>query len=182
MAAATADGMADAATGGAAGSPAKKGGKRKLLLIAVPVLLLGGGAGAWFSGVLPRLLGHGEAAHAEHGAPAGEKAGNKAEAAKAPTFMDLPDMVANLNAGRRPAFIKLKAKFELAKPEDAVALQSAMPRIVDLFQSYLREMRPEELRGTAGTYRLREELIARTNIAAHPARVLNVLFTEMLVQ
>ncbi len=191
MAAATADGMADAATGGAAmggaamggaaGSPAK-GGKRKLLLIAVPVLLLGGGAGAWFSGVLPRLLGRGEAAHAEHGAPAREKAGDKAEAAKAPTFMDLPDMVANLNAGRRPAFIKLKAKFELAKPEDAVALQAAMPRIVDLFQSYLREMRPEELRGTAGTYRLREELIARTNIAAHPARVLNVLFTEMLVQ
>lgn len=190
MTAATADGMADAATGdaatgGAAGSPAK-GGKRKLLLIAVPVLLLGGGAGAWFSGVLPRLLGHGEAAHAEHGAPAGEKAGekagDKAEAAKAPTFMDLPDMVANLNAGRRPAFIKLKAKFELARPEDAVALQAAMPRIVDLFQSYLREMRPEELRGTAGTYRLREELIARTNIAAHPARVLNVLFTEILVQ
>ncbi len=77
MAAATADGMADAATGGAAGSPAK-GGKRKLLLIAVPVLLLGGGAGAWFSGVLPRLLGRGEAAHAEHGAPAREKAGDKA--------------------------------------------------------------------------------------------------------
>lgn len=179
MAAATADGMADATADGAAASPAKKGGRRKLLLIAVPVLLLGGGAGAWFSGVLPRLPGHGEAAH---GAAAGEKGGEKAEAAKAPAFMDMPDIVANLNAGRRPSFIKLKTKFELSKPEDAAALQAAMPRIVDLFQSYLREMRPEELRGTAGTYRLREELIARTNIAAHPARVLNVLFTEMLVQ
>ena len=97
-------------------------------------------------------------------------------------LVDLPDIVANLNAGRRAAFIKLKAKFELSKPEDAAAIQAAMPRIIDLFQSYLREMRPEELRGTAGTYRLREELIARTNIAAHPARVLNVLFTELLVQ
>lgn len=158
-----------------------KRGKRKLLLIAVPILvLLGGGAGAWFSGVVPRLLGHTEAA-AEHGAaaPHGEKA---AEAPKAPTYLDLPDIVANLNAGRRAAFIKLKAKFELSKPEDAAAIQAAMPRIIDLFQSYLREMRPEELRGTAGTYRLREELIARTNIAAHPARVLNVLFTELLVQ
>ena len=180
--------MAKAAAEGAADGAAKKGGKRKLLLILVPVLLLGGGAGAWFSGVLPRLLGHGEdAAHGEHagrgehGAPAGDKGGEKAEA-KAPAFMDLPDIVANLNAGRRTAFIKLKAKFELSKPEDAVAVQAAMPRIVDLFQSYLREMRPEELRGTAGTYRLREELIARANIAAHPARVLNVLFTEMLVQ
>jgi len=178
MTAATADGMADAATGG----PAKKGGKRKLLMMLVPVLLLGGGAGAWFSGVLPRLLGHGEAAHGEHGAPHGAKGSEKPEAARLPAFMDMPDIVSNLNAGRRPSFIKLKAKFELSKPEDAAALQAAMPRIVDLFQSYLREMRPEELRGTAGTYRLREELIARTNIAAHPARVLNVLFTEMLVQ
>jgi len=186
--------MATAAVEAGDGKAASKGGKRKLLLILVPVLLVGAGAGGWFSGVLPRLLGRGEpAAHGEagahgegkahgegggHGAPA---APEKAEA-KAPVFMDMPDIVANLNAGRRPAFIKLKAKFELSKPEDAVALQAAMPRIVDLFQSYLREMRPEELRGTAGTYRLREELIARTNIAAHPARVLNVLFTEMLVQ
>ena len=179
MATAASDGMTD----GVADSPAKAGGKRKLLLSLVPVLLLGGGAGAWFSGVLPRLLGHGEAAaHGEHGAAAGEKPSEKVEAAKAPAFMDLPDIVANLNAGRRTAFIKLKAKFELSRPEDAAAIQAAMPRVVDLFQSYLREMRPEELRGTAGTYRLREELIARTNIAAHPARVLNVLFTEMLVQ
>ncbi len=173
--------MATAATlDGADPGAAPKRGKRKLLLVAVPVVLLAGGAGAWFSGVLPRLVGHGEAA-AEHGAAAshGEKA---AETPKAPTFLDLPDIVANLNAGRRAAFIKLKAKFELSKPEDAAAIQAAMPRIIDLFQSYLREMRPEELRGTAGTYRLREELIARTNIAAHPARVLNVLFTELLVQ
>ena len=46
-----------------------------------------------------------------------------------------------------------------------------MPRLQDLFQTYLREMRPEELRGSAGTYRLREELIARANVAVAPARV-----------
>ena len=180
-----------AAVGTGDGAAPAKGGKRKLLLIALPVLLLGAGAGGWFSGVLPRLLGRGEAAHGEagthgeggaHGEGGGHGAAPEKAEAKAPVFMDLPDIVANLNAGRRAAFIKLKAKFELSKPEDAAALQAAMPRIVDLFQSYLREMRPEELRGTAGTYRLREELIARTNIAAHPARVLNVLFTEMLVQ
>ena len=98
-------------------------------------------------------------------------------------FLDLPDIVANLNAGpRRTAFIKLKVKLELSRPEDQGVIQAAMPRVLDLFQTYLREMRPEELRGTAGTYRLREELIARTNIAAQPAHVLNVLFTELLVQ
>jgi flagellar FliL protein len=57
-----------------------------------------------------------------------------------------------------------------------------MPRLLDLFQTYLRDMRPDELRGSAGTYRLREELIARADIAIAPAHVQNVLFTEMLIQ
>jgi flagellar FliL protein len=43
-------------------------------------------------------------------------------------------------------------------------------------------MSPDEVRGSAGTYRLREELIARANAAVAPARVVDVLFTEMLVQ
>lgn len=155
---------------------AKPGGKRKLLLIGAGVLLLaGGGGGAWFAGLLPHGGRHGdghkEEAHAEAKAPA------------APVFLDLPDIVANLNAGpRRAAFIKLKAKLELARPEDQAVVQAAMPRVLDLFQTYLREMRPDELRGTAGTYRLREELVARSSIAAQPAHVLNVLFTELLVQ
>ena len=98
-------------------------------------------------------------------------------------FIDVPEMIANLNSGgRRAAYIKLKAKLELSRKEDMVTVQNAMPRVVDLFQGYLREMRPEELRGTAGTYRLREELVARTNIAAAPAKVLDVLIVELLVQ
>ena len=156
----------------AAGDGAPKGGKRKLLLIGAVVLLLAGGGGAaWFTGLLPYGARRGEAAHKEE--PHAE-----ATRSAAPVFLDLPDIVANLNAGpRRAAFIKLKAKLELARPEDQAIVQAAMPRVLDLFQTYLREMRPEELRGTAGTYRLREELVARTSIAAQPARVLNVLFT-----
>ena len=152
----------------------KPGGKRKLILILATVLVLAAAAGGWFSGLVPRLLHRGEAEHLEAAA---------APAHAAPVFMELPDIVANLNSGnRRNAFIKLKARVELSKHEDELAVQAAMPRVLDLFQGYLREMRPEELRGTAGTYRLREELVARINIAAHPARVLNVLFTELLVQ
>ncbi len=154
------------------GAGKKPGGKRKLLLVAGAVLLLAGGGGAaWLTGLLPQSAHRAEPHAAE------------AKAASAPVFLDLPDIVTNLNAGpRRTSFIKLKAKLELSRPEDQAAVQAAMPRILDLFQTYLREMRPEELRGTAGTYRLREELVARTNIAAHPAHVLNVLFTELLVQ
>jgi len=172
----------------------RKGGKKRLIVLLAILLLLGGiGAGLWFGGILPPLLGlapkaeeahgggHGAAAHG-HGA-AEPKAAGKADAKPAPVFMELPEIIANLNAGpRRNSFIKLRPKLELARAEDEAAVRAAMPRLLDLFQTYLREMRPEELRGSAGTWRLREELVARANIAVAPVRIIDVLFPEMIVQ
>jgi len=124
--------------------------------------------------------GHGDG---KGDAKADGKAVPKPDAKPAPVFMDLPEIIANLNAGpRRNSFIKLRPKLELAKAEDEAAIKAAMPRLMDLFQTYLREMRPEELRGSAGTYRLREELLARANIAVAPARIVDVLFPEIIVQ
>jgi flagellar FliL protein len=161
-----------------------KGGKKKLILIAVPVLLAGIGAGLWFSGILPSMLGMG---HVEEPAPAAEEA----DAVRPPAFFDMPEVITNLNApGRRPGYVKLRSKLEITRAEDAAAIQLALPRLLDLFQTHLREMRPEELRGSAGTQRLREELVARANIAVAPPpgstqpapRIVDVLFLEMLVQ
>ncbi len=170
------------------GKPAKSG-KKKLVLLLVPVLLIATGAGLWFTGILPPLLGLGADKHEKaqdanaHAAPPGDPAPGAEADAKVPVFIDIPDVVANLNAGpRKTSFIKLKARLELSRPEDQAVVTAAMPRLQDLFTTYLREVRPEELRGSVGTYRLREELLARANIAVTPARVLDVLFTEMLVQ
>ena len=153
--------------------PAKQGGKgkRKLLLL-LPLLLVAAGAGLWFTGILPKLLHGSEPMHAGRAAPA-----------RPPVFFDMPDIVANLSVtDRRAGYIKLRSKLELAKAEDAGPLQAAMPRLLDLFNTYLRELRPEELRGSSGTQRLREELIARANLVAPPARVTDILFTELLLQ
>ncbi len=168
---------APATAPGAPGATVKKG-KGKLLLLAVPLLLVVIGAGVWFSGVLPHLFGMG-AKPAVVAATGGAKL---ADAPPPPVFVDMPELVANLNAGRRTSFIKLHARLEVARAEDQAAVLAAMPRLQDLFQTYLREMQPDELRGSAGTWRLREELIARANVAVDPARVTAVLFTEMLVQ
>jgi flagellar FliL protein len=176
--AATAAAAATAEAAGDAGAPPK--GKRKLLLLAGPAALAAIVAALWFSGVLPGLLGHGKNPAAAEVHPADQPV--EPAAAKPPTFVDLPEIVANLNGGRRTSYVKLHARLELGKPEDQAAVAAAMPRLLDLFQTYLREMRPEELRGSAGTWRLREELIARANIAASPARIVDVLFTEMLIQ
>ncbi|MGE0415845.1 MAG: flagellar basal body-associated FliL family protein [Acetobacteraceae bacterium] len=162
----------DSAADGAEESP-KKSGKKKLILIAAPVLLLAIGAGLWFTGILPKMLGmHHEEPHHE-------------EAAKPvpPSFLDLPELVANLNGNpQRPSYVKLIARLEIPKPEDVEKVRAVMPRLQDMMQTYMREMRADELRGSAGTYRLREELIARANAAAAPARISDVLFTQMLVQ
>ncbi len=151
----------------------KKGGKKKLILMAVPVLLIAIGAGLWFTGILPGMLGmkH-EEKHAEESAkPA------------IPIFVDLPDMIANLaSPANRPAYIKIQARLEVSKQEDAEKIKLALPRLQDMFQTYLREMRPEELRGSLGTYRLREELLGRANVAVAPVKVNDVLFTQMLIQ
>jgi flagellar FliL protein len=146
--------------------------KRKLILLAAPLTFAAFFAGLWFSGVLPRMIG---IAH--------KKPDAEAKAAAAPIYVDLPEMVANLNSdARRPEYVKLLARVEVSRPEDADRVKQAIPRLQDMFQTYLREMRPEELRGSAGTYRLREELIIRANIAAAPAHVTDVLFIQMLVQ
>ena len=139
----------------------------------MPLLLVAAGGGAFFLGLIPGLGKQAPAHAAEAAAPVNRQ----------PVFVAMPEITANLNApGRRAAFIRLKSQIEVTGPQDAAALQAAMPRIVDLFTTYLREIRPEELRGSAGTHRLREELTARANVAAAPARVSDVLFTEILVQ
>jgi flagellar FliL protein len=177
---------APAAAGAGEAPAAKKGGKKKLLiLVAVPLVLAGVVAGLWFSGILPPLIGMGpkEEARAEHPADQPADAAAAAAAAKPPSFVEVPEMIANLNSsGKRQSFVKMKARIEVAKESDQAIVQAAMPRILDLLQTYLREIRPEELRGSAGTWRLREELIARANIAVAPARVTDVLFVEMLIQ
>jgi flagellar FliL protein len=185
-AAATADGTEE--------SP-KKGGKKKLVLIALILLVLvGAGAGLWFSGLLP--FGKPADAHDSHAAPAADGHGAASgttsgtasssappQPARPPVFFDMPEILTNLNvSGRRATFIRLKAKLELSSEADTAAVQAAMPRLMDLFQTYLREMRPEELRGSQGTYRLREELRNRASLAASPAKVQDVLFVEMIVQ
>lgn len=177
--------------GGGGGSSKKK----LLLLIVLPlVLVLGGAAAAYFTGLADPLLAmfhkeapaeEGATAEAGHEAPAKAAEGEHAAAAPgtAAVMYALPEMLVNINtAGRAKNFLKIKVSLELNNEADINRVENVLPRIVDNFQVYLRELRLEDLQGAAGVYRLREELLNRVNAAVRPAQVKDVLFQEMIVQ
>ena len=154
------------------------GGKKKLLIIvgAVVLLLIGAAAAVFFSGIL-------DSEETEESAENEGKEGAEAEMEKKTYFVDLDEMIVNLNTTeRRQSLLKLKVSLEVAEQKDVAVVQELTPRVVDNFQTYLRELRLDDLRGSAGMYRLREELLTRINIAVEPAKVKAVLFKEMIVQ
>lgn len=173
---------AKAAEGGAEGVAEGEGAKpkrskKKLIIIiaAVTLLLLGGGgAGLYFTGMIGGHKAEGKA---------GEEDSKKDDKEHKAYFYDLGDMIVNLSGdGRRPSMLKVKITLELEDEKDKAQMDQVKPRILDSFQVYLRELRVEDLKGSAGIYRLREELLLRVAEAAHPAKVRDVLITEMLVQ
>ena len=146
---------------------------KKILMIAVPALLLvlgGGGAGAYF------FLFKSDSAR-------------EAKAEEVPltppkvAFSDMQDILVNIQSNDgTPAYLKLGVSLELENDEQKAALEPLMPRITDQFQAYLRELRLDDLKGSAGVLRLKEELLRRVNVAAAPYKVRDVLLKEMIVQ
>jgi flagellar FliL protein len=167
----------------AAASSKRPSSKKILLFVLLPlILVIGIAAGAYFTGAADPLLAMITGKEkGEHGKEEGKKEGPAA--VQQSVFYDLPDMLVNLNAGgRRQSYLKIRVSLELSNPLDIPRIEQVMPRIVDNFQTYLRELRVEDLQGAAGVYRLREELLNRVNVAVKPAKVSDVLFKEMLVQ
>jgi flagellar FliL protein len=152
---------------------------QKLIVVGGLVLVLGGGGAAYyFLGGAPAEE-HGETAAAEggHGAPSPDLPPEHA------AFFDVPDLVVNIqSADSTPAYLKLAVSLELDSPEAKTAIEPVMPRVVDQFQTYLRELRVDDVRGSMGVMRLKEELLRRVNLAAAPTPVRDVLLKEMIIQ
>jgi len=156
-----------AAEGGEVASAPK--GKLKLIIMVVGLLaVLGGGAATYFL-----FFRHGaEEVHAEAPPP------------KPPSFVEVPDMMVNLvgAAGERVQYLKVKIVLEVKEEKQVEAIKPNLPRVTDLFQTYLRELRPSDINGSAGLFRLKEELTKRVNNAVAPQQVSAVLFKEIVVQ
>lgn len=164
------------------GGGKKKGGSKLIIIIILLLVVLGGaGGGAFF------FLNQGDGGEAEAAAAAAEIAAAEQASAAAQVqsvaFYEVPDIVVNLaSSGGISRYLKIKLTLELASELDIPHIEKLMPRIVDDFQVYLRQLRVEDLQGSAGIYRLKEALLMRANQSAQPIEVENILFTEMLIQ
>ncbi len=160
-------GEADEETEDAA-APSKRKFPLKLIIIAaVAMAVLGGG---------------GTAAYLMFGGAKETKAA--VIPAKPVVFVDVPEVLVNLSSSGsdRAQYLKIKVVLEVADAALTPQIQATMPRVLDTFQTYLRELRPTDLDGSAGLYRLKEELTRRVNLAIAPSRINAVLFKEIVVQ
>jgi flagellar FliL protein len=154
----------------AEGAVAEPKGKKQLVIIVAAALavLCGSGGGAYFF-VFKK--------------PHEEKP--VAAVVKPPTFLDLPDVLVNLSGSgtdQRARYLKAKIVLEVTDQKVADEIKPVMPRVMDSFQTYLRELRTGDLEGSAGLYRMRDELTRRINIAVAPSKINAVLFKEVVVQ
>lgn len=180
----------DAPAGEEAGAESGGISKKKLIIfIMLPVLIIAGaGAAAYFGGFLTKFqakkidcttVTEGDK---DYAACAQEIAQTSATL-PAGQFVDIPDMIVNLSStAKQPRFLKISLKVEVESKEDAKTFTAIMPRVVDQFQTYLRELRLDDLKGSSGMYRMKLELLNRIRAAAPDIKVRDVLFQEILVQ
>lgn len=115
-------------------------------------------------------------ASGDHGGGDGEEGGETA-------FLAIPTMIVNLNTeDGTPRYLRLTVQLELEDPSEKAEVEAIIPRVIDQFQTYLRELRVRDLRGSAGIYRLQMELLWRVNQASDPIEIKDVLFQEILIQ
>lgn len=188
------------------GAPAKKklAGKTLILFVVLPaLLLLGAGGGAAFFLMKPKAEVHADAGDAHgkekkkkdghgkakdkdgHGGKGGEADPNAPVVTEGDGvyYVSLPQLLVNFSTNDgQPAYLKLKVTLEAPDEEVAYAVEPELPRIMDQFQGFLRELRMDDISGSAGTARLRLELLRRVNLAIAPAQMNAVLIEEMLVQ
>jgi flagellar protein FliL len=114
----------------------------------------------------------------------GEEMHAEAAPAKPPVFLEVPDMLVNLSGppGERVQYLKVKVVLELKEERQVEAIKPTMPRLTDIFQTYLRELRASDLNGSAGLFRLKEELTRRVKTVISPSQVNAVLFKEIVIQ
>lgn len=159
------EGRDEAAQNSAVDAPKKK--RRKLIAAAAAAVLLlgGGGAGWWF------LAPHGE-----------EAASATPEPIEAEALVDVPAMTVNLRSLDGATKMLRVHMMLVPGPAGKEKVEGQLPLIIDAYQPFLRELRPEDIAGAAATYRVKEEMLIRANSVLGEGAVRDVLIQDLVQQ
>lgn len=170
--------------------------KKVMIGSAAALLLLAGGGGA------AMMMAGGEekpphGAQAEHGAhekdAAAEEEGHAGEEESAEEegegkdgelpLVDVPPMIVNLRTTNgEPRYLKIRFMLEAKSAEKTEKLKAKLPLIIDSYQPFLRELRPEDISGSAAVFRIKEEMLIRAREAAGKGMVKDVLIQDLVQQ
>lgn len=151
----------------------KDRGKLMALAGAAALLLAGVGGGAWW------MLrdGGGERQAEASGAPAAAPADGSA------SYIEVPPIIVNLRSGDGQArFLKLRFIIVAADAGRVDSIKDRLPVVLDALQPFLRELRPDDLNGSAALFRIKEEMMARTAQALGAGTVRDVLIQDLVQQ
>lgn len=160
--------------GEGAPAPAKKSPLKLILFIVVPLLVLGSVAAVLFLTHFGRAL-------------IGLEKPHKQEITQSLpdhiTYYELPEMLINIQStSKRKPYLRMAVKLEVHEEKIEPKLDLIKPRMIDAIQMYVRELRVDDLEGSAGSQRLKQELLKRINALSGPIKVHDILFGVFVIQ
>lgn len=160
--------------------PARFGKRAKIIAAAVLLLVLVGGGAAYF--LMPSApAGHEAGAEAE--ATAEPEAGTEGHGEAGETYVEVPGMVVNLRGADGAArFLKIRFTIVPVSASKGEEIKGKLPLIIDAFQPFLRELRPEDLAGSAAVFRIKEEMLVRATGAMGPHVIKDILIQDLIQQ
>ena len=150
---------------------ARAAGFGKWLAAGAGVLLLlgGGGAGAWWL-----FQGGGDQPSAPPSAAADVDSAS---------YIEVPAITVNLRSDDGGArFLKVRFILVAANPGEVAGIKDRLPVVLDALQPFLRELRPDDLSGSAALFRIKEEMMARAAQALGSDAVRDVLIQDLVQQ
>ena len=146
--------------------------RKKILILAggAALLLAVAGGGAWWA-----LHDRASEAAASSTVPA---AGTDSS-----SYIEVPPIIVNLRSGDgQPRFLRLRFIIVAADAGQVNRINDRLPVVLDALQPFLRELRPDDLNGSAAVFRIKEAILARATQALGTGTVRDVLIQDLVQQ
>jgi flagellar FliL protein len=99
-------------------------------------------------------------------------------------FIPMEEITVNLRQGveNNTSWLKIRVTLEVHGKSNGELVKNMLPKIVDIFQTYLKELRKSDLDGSFGIYKIKDEMMLRINTILYPAKIEGILFQDFMMQ